>query len=124
MFDNSILNYVQATSTSLLACSPQGPAVVLPLTNVQGTHLDSLRVVPFEGILYNYSRVMLILALAAQKMNDVILYLTSIFYMMVETFVKIVLLNPDFLLLWISSPVKSRNIIQLLELFMCRNLYL
>ena len=153
MFDNSILNYVQVTSTSLPACSPQGPAVVLPLTNVQGIHLDSLRVMPltnvqgthldslrvvpfegnisdssrvmpFEGILYKYSRVVLILALVAQKMNDVILYLTSIFYMMVETFVKIVLLNPDLLLLWNSSPVKSRNIIQLLELFMCRNLYL
>jgi hypothetical protein len=238
MLDGSIFNYDR--STSAILHPTQGSTVVLPLTNVQGIHLDSLRVmpltnvqgtyldsqgvmpfegisdssrvmpfkgnlsdlrVPFEGILYgalraapfvgvvynslralNYeyasSRVtpfiitMLtprlgdeltisgdlcspatygdsdiyffatqlgyikyscqyltadvfpLLALVAQKMKVAILYLTSIFYMIVENFLKFMLLNPDFLLLWVSSPAKSRNTVQLLKLFMCRNLFL
>jgi hypothetical protein len=94
----------------------------------EGIYPSSLRVVPFEGLLpccqYTTADIFPLSALVVQKVYAIISGLSSILFSMIELLSKVWFLNQNFVLMWVSSSAKGWNTIQLVQLSMCRHLYL
>jgi hypothetical protein len=70
------------------------------------------------------SRPILFTVCIAQLVRAVLLRILSVVHFVPEWLDRVMLLNQDFMLSWVIAHHKSRNTIQLVQLFMCRSFYL
>ena len=117
----SSLSFIQPFQ-GIFSCSSR----IIPVG--EGIYPSSLRVVLFEGLLpccqYTTADNFPLSALVVQKVYAIISGLSSILFSMIELLSKVWFFNQNFVLMWVSSSAKGWNTIQLVQLSMCRHLYL